>query len=62
MLKTNIAGSVIISLMILSLIGYGFSIGVSLEWGFYLKLVFIVALIAALVSVLASWGNKKTSQ
>jgi hypothetical protein len=58
MMKTNIIGSVIISLMLLALVGYAFSIGLSLEWNLYFKLGAIVIVIAAIISIAASGSDK----
>ena len=58
MQKTNIVGSVVISLVLLALVGYAFSIGLSLEWNFYFKLGGIVLIIAAIIGIAASGGDK----
>ncbi len=58
MLKTNILGSVFISLILLALVGYAFSIGLTLEWNMYLKLGGLILIIAAIIGIASSGGDK----
>jgi len=58
MLKTNVVGAVIICLILFTILGYLFSIGLSLNWQFYFKVLGIVAVIAAVISIAASGGDK----
>ncbi|MDA2919209.1 hypothetical protein MYX76_06930 [Desulfobacterota bacterium AH_259_B03_O07] len=58
MLKTNILGSVIVSLILLALVGYAFSIGLTLEWNMYLKLGGLILIIAAIIGIASSGGDK----
>ena len=58
MLKTNILGSVFISLILLALVGYAFSIGLTLEWNLYFKLAGMVLIIAAIIGIASSSGDK----
>lgn len=52
MLKTNIPGGILIVLIVLGIIGYAFSLRLSLEWNFYFKMLGLVVIIAAVVSVI----------
>ena len=52
MLKTNIPGAIIIALIVLGIIGYAFTLRLSLEWDFYFKILATVALIALVVSLI----------
>jgi len=52
MLKTNIPGAIIIALIVLGIIGYAFTLRLSLEWDFYFKILATVALIALAVSLI----------
>ena len=58
MLKTNILGSVIVSLILLALVGYAFSIGLTLEWNMYLKLGGLILIIAAIIGIASSGGDE----
>ncbi|HXG30892.1 MAG TPA: hypothetical protein VNK81_04545 [Thermodesulfobacteriota bacterium] len=58
MLKTNVFGAVIICLILFTILGYLFSIGLSLDWRFYFKVLGIVAVIAAIIGIAASGGDK----
>jgi len=51
MLKTNIIGSLFIVLIIFSLVSIGMLLQISIDWNNYFKLLGIVALIAATVSI-----------
>lgn len=52
MLKTNIIGSLFIVLIIFSLVSIGMLLQISIDWNNYFKLLGIVALIAATVSII----------
>lgn len=52
MLKTNIIGSLFIVLIIFSLVSIGMLLQISVDWNNYFKLLGIVALIAATVSII----------
>lgn len=58
MSKTNPIGSALICLVLLILIGYAFSLALSLDWGMYFKVAGIIIAIAAIVCVVASGGDK----
>ncbi len=52
MLKTNIIGSLFIVLIIFSLVSIGMLLQISIDWNNYFKLLGIVAMIAATVSII----------
>ncbi len=52
MLKTNIIGSLFIILIIFSLVSIGMLLQISIDWNNYFKLLGIVAMIAATVSII----------
>lgn len=56
MLKTNILGSVIISLILLSLVGYAFYLGAKVDWSLYFKVAGVVIAIATVVGIASSGG------
>jgi len=58
MLKTNVVGSLIVCLVLFAILAYLFAIGLSLDWKFYFKVAGIVAVIAAIVGLAASCGDK----
>ncbi len=58
MLKTNIIGSVIISVIILALIGYALDVGMSIDWKLYTKIGAVVIAIAAIVGIASAGGDK----
>lgn len=58
MLKTNIVGSVIISLILLTLVGYAFYLGVKIDWSLYFKVAGVVIAIAAVIGIASSGGDK----
>lgn len=60
MLKTNIPGAIVIVLVVLGIIGYAFSLRLTLEWGFYFKTLGIVAVIALLVTVVTHFIPSKS--
>lgn len=62
MLKTNIPGGILIVLVVLGIIGYAFSLRLSLEWGFYFKMLGIVAVFAVLVSVITHFIPSRNRQ
>ena len=58
MLKTNIVGSVIISLILLSIVGYAFYLGAKIDWSLYFKVAGVVVAIAAVIGIASSGGVK----
>jgi hypothetical protein len=60
MSKTNPIGSVLVCLVLLMLIGYAFSLALSLDWGMYFKVAGIIIAIAAIVGIVASGGKDKS--
>jgi hypothetical protein len=61
MLKTNVLGSLVVCLVLLTIVGYFINLGFDINWGFFFKVAAIVAVIAAVVSVLTIGGDKRTS-
>lgn len=61
MLKTNIIGSLVVSLVLLTIAGYLISLGFSLDWGMYFKAAGIIFVIAAIVSLFALGSDKPHS-
>lgn len=61
MLKTNTIGSLIVSLVLLTIAGYLISLGFSLNWGMYFKAAGIIFVIAAIISLLSLGGDKPHS-
>ncbi|HEY7534506.1 MAG TPA: hypothetical protein VH878_01000 [Thermodesulfobacteriota bacterium] len=59
MSKTNLIGSSIICLVLLTLIGYAFSRALILDWRLYFTVAGIIVLVAAITGILASVGNKR---
>ncbi|GIW46309.1 MAG: hypothetical protein KatS3mg078_0186 [Deltaproteobacteria bacterium] len=59
MLKTNIFGSIIVCLILFTIIGYFFYLGVHINWSMYFKITGIVLAIAFIVGISLSGGNKK---
>ncbi len=58
MSKTNPIGSVLVCLVLLMLIGYAFSLALSLDWRMYFKVAGIIIAIAALVGIVAAGGDR----
>jgi len=58
MLKTNIIGSMVISIILLAIIGYALSIGMSINWNLYLKFGAVVLVIAAIIGIASAGGDK----
>lgn len=58
MSKTNPIGSALVCLVLLMLIGYAFSLAISLDWGMYFKAAGIIIAIAAIVGIVASGGER----
>jgi hypothetical protein len=58
MLKTNIIGSTIISIILLAIVGYALSIGVSIDWHLYIKIGAVVLVIAAIIGIASAGGDK----
>ncbi len=59
MLKTNVIGSLFVCIILFSIIGYFFSLGVNINWDQYFKVIGIIAAIAAITSI-ASFGRNKS--
>ena len=54
MLSKNILGAIIVNAIVFSIIGYGISLKISLDWGFYFKILASVGVIALIVSAIAN--------
>ena len=52
MLRKNIPGAVLIILVVLTFVGVGLYLGISLNWPAYFKVLAIVAVIAFIVSAI----------
>ncbi|HEX3035830.1 MAG TPA: hypothetical protein VHT73_12010 [Thermodesulfobacteriota bacterium] len=61
MLKTNVLGSLVICLILLAIVGYFISLGFNLNWSLYFKAAGVVAVIAAIISILAIGGDRPPS-
>jgi hypothetical protein len=58
MLKTNIIGSIVISIMLLAIIGYALYVGMSINWNLYTKIGAVVLVIAAIIGIASAGGDK----
>jgi len=58
MLKTNVVGSLVICLVLFAILAYLFNLGLSLDWKFYFKIAGVIAVIAAVIGLAASGGEK----
>ncbi|HEX9666536.1 MAG TPA: hypothetical protein VGA95_08285 [Thermodesulfobacteriota bacterium] len=58
MLKTNIIGSTIISIILLAIIGYALYVGMSINWNLYVKIGAVVLVISAIIGIAAAGGDK----
>ncbi len=58
MLKTNVVGSLIVCVVLFAILAYLFNLGLSLDWKFYFKITGVVAVIAAVIGLAASGGEK----
>ena len=58
MLKTNIIGSMVISIILLAIIGYALSIGMTINWNLYIKIGAVVLVIAAIIGIASAGGDK----
>jgi hypothetical protein len=56
--KTNIIGSAIISIILLVIVGYALSIGMSIDWKIYAKIGAVVLIIAAIIGIASAGGDK----
>jgi hypothetical protein len=56
--KTNPIGSILVCLVLIILIGYAFSLALSLDWKMYFKVAGIIVAIAAIVGIAAAGGDK----
>ena len=52
MLKKNIAGAILILLIVFTFVGIGLHLGIKLNWQAYFKILSIVAVIAFIVSAI----------
>ncbi|MGH7885745.1 MAG: hypothetical protein ACRENO_08640 [Thermodesulfobacteriota bacterium] len=52
MLRKNIPGGLVVTVIVLSIIGIAISLRISLDWGFYFKILSVVAVIAIIISVI----------
>lgn len=57
-MKTNILGSVIISIILLAIIGYALDVGMSIDWKLYTKIGAVVLVIAAIIGIASAGGDK----
>ncbi len=58
MLKTNVIGSVVVCLVLFAILGYLLSLGISIDWKFYFKVAAVVLVIAAIIGIASSGGEK----
>jgi hypothetical protein len=58
MLKTNIIGSIVISIILLAIIGYALYVGMSINWNLYTKIGAVVLVIAAIIGIASAGGDK----
>lgn len=58
MLKTNVLGSAVISIILLAIIGYGLYVGMAINWGLYLRIAGVVLVIAAIIGIASAGGDK----
>ena len=58
MLKTNIIGSAVISVILLAIIGYALYVGMSINWHLYIKIGAVVLVIAAIIGIASAGGDK----
>ena len=56
--KTNVIGSMIISLILLAIVGYALYIGISINWNLYIKIGAVVLIIAAIIGIASAGGDK----
>ena len=61
MLKTNVLGSLVVCLILLMIVGYFISLGFDLNWSLYFKAAGVIAVIAAIISLLSLGGDKPPS-
>ena len=59
MLRTNIIGGVFIVLIVFALVAFAISLRISIEWTTYFKILGIVAVIAAAVSIITHFIPSK---
>lgn len=58
MLKTNIVGSAVISIILLAIIGYALYVGMSIDWKLYIKIGAVVLVIAAIIGIASAGGDR----
>jgi len=58
MLKTNVIGSIITSVILLAIIGYALYVGMSINWNLYVKIGTVVLVISAIIAIGAAGGDK----
>jgi hypothetical protein len=58
MLKTNVIGSIITSVILLAIIGYALYVGMSINWNLYVKIGAVVLVISAIIGIAAAGGDK----
>ena len=58
MLKTNVIGSVVVCLVLFAILAYLLSLGISIDWKFYFKVAAVVLVIAAIIGIASSGGEK----
>ena len=62
MLKKNIAGAIVVCLILFTVVGVGLYLGISINWEKYFKILGIVAVIAFIISAISNTvpsGNSK---
>lgn len=52
MLRTNVVGSILTVLIVLAIVGFAFSLRLSIDWNNYFKILGIVAGLALIISVI----------
>ena len=56
--KTNVIGSMIISVILLAITGYALYVGISINWHLYIKIGAVVLVIAAIIGIASAGGDK----
>ncbi len=62
MLKKNIAGAIVVCLILFTFVGVGLYLGISINWEKYFKILGIVAVVAFIISAIINTvpsGNSK---
>jgi hypothetical protein len=56
--KTNVVGSMVISVILLAITGYALHVGISINWQLYIKIGAVVLVIAAIIGIASAGGDK----